>query len=153
MPRLRRARRKRVLTYETAISLQVLWPQKPFSFEWVDAWEVEFKKCRACKVFGKSRMTMIKARGRARHRPGTMNRLEANYAAWLESQKREGKILWWKFESMKFKLADKCWYSPDFIVMTAEMQLEAHEVKGFWEDDARVKIKVVAEMFPIRLSV
>ncbi len=25
--------------------------------------------------------------------------------------------------------------------------MEMHEVKGFWEDDARVKIKVAAELF------
>jgi len=25
-----------------------------------------------------------------------------------------------------------------------------HEVKGFWQDDARVKIKVAADMYPFR---
>ena len=28
--------------------------------------------------------------------------------------------------------------------------LEFHEVKGFWRDDARVKIKVAAEHFPFK---
>jgi hypothetical protein len=27
--------------------------------------------------------------------------------------------------------------------------MEAHEVKGFWTDDARVKIKVAASQFPV----
>ena len=29
-------------------------------------------------------------------------------------------------------------------------EVEIHEVKGFWMDDARVKIKVASEMFPFR---
>ena len=32
--------------------------------------------------------------------------------------------------------------------MLSNGQLEAHEVKGFWEDDAKVKIKVAAELYP-----
>ena len=28
--------------------------------------------------------------------------------------------------------------------------MECHEVKGFWQDDARVKIKVAADLYPIR---
>jgi hypothetical protein len=30
--------------------------------------------------------------------------------------------------------------------MLADGQLQAHEVKGHWEDDARVKIKVAASL-------
>jgi hypothetical protein len=32
----------------------------------------------------------------------------------------------------------------------ANGEIELHEVKGFWEGDARVKIKVAAEMYPFR---
>ena len=28
--------------------------------------------------------------------------------------------------------------------------MEMHEVKGFWRDDARVKIKVAADIYPFR---
>lgn len=28
--------------------------------------------------------------------------------------------------------------------------MECHEVKGFWTDDAKVKIKVAAEQYPFR---
>lgn len=34
--------------------------------------------------------------------------------------------------------------------MAADGVLELHEVKGFWSDDARVKIKVAADRFPFR---
>jgi hypothetical protein len=50
---------------------------------------------------------------------------------------------------MKFRLADATFYTPDFMVMFANGSIEAHEVKGFWQDDSRVKIKVAADMFPI----
>ncbi len=80
---------------------------------------------------------------------GEMNKTEQAYADHLELLRRAGEILWFKFEPMKLQLAEKTTYSPDFLVQVASGHLELHEVKGFWEDDARVKIKVAAEMFPI----
>jgi len=53
------------------------------------------------------------------------------------------------FERIKLKLADRTYYTPDFMVLRSDGSLEMHEVKGFWEDDARVKIKVAAEQFPV----
>ncbi len=79
------------------------------------------------------------------HNP--MNKTEARYAQLLELLKRSGEILDYTFESLKFKLADKTYYTPDFLVVYPE-HFEIHEVKGFWRDDARVKIKVAAEQFP-----
>ena len=32
----------------------------------------------------------------------------------------------------------------------ADGALEAHEVKGYWQDDARAKIKIAADMCPLR---
>jgi len=34
--------------------------------------------------------------------------------------------------------------------LLASGELECHEVKGFWRDDARVKIKVAASIYPFR---
>ena len=39
-------------------------------------------------------------------------------------------------------------YTPDFLVILADGRIELHEVKGHWEDDARVKIKVAAAQKP-----
>jgi hypothetical protein len=50
---------------------------------------------------------------------------------------------------MKFRLADNTFYTPDFMVMRFTGILEAHEVKGYWQDDAKVKIKVAADLYPI----
>jgi hypothetical protein len=34
--------------------------------------------------------------------------------------------------------------------MSASGLMEMHEVKGFWQDDARAKIKIAADIFPFR---
>jgi len=61
-----------------------------------------------------------------------------------------GEVIWYKFEGMKLRLADNTFYTPDFCVMLANGQMEMHECKGFWQDDARVKIKVAADLYPFR---
>lgn len=83
-----------------------------------------------------------------RLKPGDMNKTEAEYANLLQLQLLAGEILWWKFEGMKFRLADNTFYTPDFNVMLPNQQMQIHETKGFWTDDARVKIKVASEMYP-----
>lgn len=85
-----------------------------------------------------------------RLKSGAMNKTEAAYTQTLEMQKHAGVVSWYKFEGMKFRLADNTFYTPDFIVMLASGALEAHEVKGFWTDDARVKIKIASDMYPLR---
>jgi hypothetical protein len=85
-----------------------------------------------------------------RLKPGVQNRTEAEYAALLESRKIAGEIAWYAFEGVTFKLAADTRYTPDFAVMLADGRMEMHEVKGFWRDDAKIKIKVAAEMFPFR---
>jgi len=85
-----------------------------------------------------------------RMKAGQMNKTEAAYALHLEAMKQGGEILWWRFEGMKFRLADATFYTPDFCVLCADGTLEAHEVKGYWQDDAKVKIKVASSMYPIR---
>lgn len=75
-----------------------------------------------------------------------MNRLEEEYSCHLQNQFKFGLILDWKFESIKLRLAERTFYETDFIVVT-QNQIEIHEVKGHWEDDARVKIKCAAEIY------
>lgn len=88
------------------------------------------------------------ARALGRLKQGVLNKTEQRYADHLESRKVRGEILYYAFDSLKFRLADKTFYTPDFIVMKANGEIEIHEVKGHWEDDARVKIKVAASMHP-----
>ena len=83
-----------------------------------------------------------------RMKAGKQNKTEEAYGAQLELRKRAGEVAWYAFEGVKLRLADNTFYSPDFAVMRANGELEMHEVKGFWTDDARVKIKVAASLFP-----
>lgn len=83
---------------------------------------------------------------------GTMNKTEAAYAAHLDLLIGAGEIQWYRFEGIKLRLADNTFYTPDFAVMAADGVMEIHEVKGFWEGDARVKIKVAASQYPFRFK-
>lgn len=91
-----------------------------------------------------------RATRRTIHKSGEMNRTEAKYADHLELLKRAGEISDYRFECVKLRLADKTFYTPDFMVVASDGTIEMHEVKGFWEDDARVKIKVAASEFPFK---
>jgi hypothetical protein len=81
---------------------------------------------------------------------GAMNKTEAAYATTLDQRRAAGDVAWFKFEGLKFRLADNTFYTPDFTVMLADGTLEAHEVKGHWQDDARAKIKIAADLYPLR---
>ena len=88
------------------------------------------------------------ARGRMRVR--VMNHTEAAYGEHLHARQIAGEVAWFAFEAIKLRLAPATFYTPDFFVMLADGTLQVEEVKGHWEDDARVKIKVAASMFPFR---
>lgn len=92
----------------------------------------------------------LKARARTRRIPGQMNRTEQAYFDHLSLLKAAGQIDWFAFEPVKFRLADMTYYTPDFMVILPCGAIEYHEVKGSWkaphQDDAKVKIKVAAEL-------
>jgi hypothetical protein len=114
------------------------------AIRWSPGQLAEFEKRKATPAATSKQR--VQALGRLK--AGAMNKTEARYAAHLEGLKQAGEILWFKFEGFKLRLADNTFLTPDFSVMTADRSLQCHEVKGFWEDDARVKIKVAADMYP-----
>jgi hypothetical protein len=81
---------------------------------------------------------------------GEMNKLEAEYQKDLESLRIAGAVAWYKFEGLRLRLAKGCGYTPDFAVMKSNGEMEMHEVKGRWMDDARAKIKIAADIYPFR---
>jgi hypothetical protein len=83
---------------------------------------------------------------------GALNKSEQAYANHLKAKLALGQILWFEFEAVKLRLADNTFYTPDFAVLAADGVMEMHECKGFWMDDARVKIKVAASLFPFRFK-
>lgn len=77
-----------------------------------------------------------------------MNKLEAAYAQHLEARRAAGEIADFGFERIKLRLARSTFYTPDFDVVLLDGAVEIHETKGYWQEDARIKIKVAAGMFP-----
>lgn len=82
-----------------------------------------------------------------RLKAGRQNKTEAAYESTLKARQD---VVWYRFEGFKLRLADNTFYTPDYAVMLDSGQIECHEVKGFWQDDARAKIKIAAEMHPFR---
>ena len=104
-----------------------------------DRMKVELNQMASSRLFALGRL-----------KAGVMNKLESEYYADLEARKADSDIAWFKFEGIKLRLADNTFYTPDFAVMRGSGIMELHEVKGFWTDDARVKIKVAADSYPFR---
>jgi hypothetical protein len=82
-----------------------------------------------------------------RHLFEGLNKSEARYALELEDQKAERLIVAYVPQPFKLALAKLTWYTPDFLVVLPT-HFELHEFKGWWRDDARVKIKVAAQLYP-----
>jgi hypothetical protein len=89
---------------------------------------------------------IIKARAKILTTSG-MNKTETRYANMLDSMVYVGDIILYRFEAINFRLAPNTFYRPDFYIIFPCGRIELHEVKGFWREDARVKIKVAAEMY------
>lgn len=80
-----------------------------------------------------------------------MNKTEAEYADALEARKACGEIVWWRYEAITLKLADNTRYTPDFLVMRPDGELQVHETKGsFIREDGWQKLKIAAGLFPFR---
>lgn len=83
-----------------------------------------------------------------------MNQTEARFAEYLEQLRHFNEIRAWRFEPMKFELAanvpgkrNATTYTPDFMAVSPRC-FTFYEVKGFFRDDAIVKLKVAAELHP-----
>ncbi len=102
--------------------------------------------------------TRTQALGRLK--AGSMNKTESAYAEHLKAAQIAGEVALWWFECVGLKVAAKCHYYPDFMVLFPDGRIEIHEVKarnsagGYRaEDDAKVKLRVCAEKFPFPLVV
>lgn len=83
-------------------------------------------------------------------KPGTMNKLEARYAAHLRALVAAGDVVAFWFEAVTFKLGPDCRFTPDFKVQMRDGSIEFHECKGFRRDDAMAKIRIAAGQHPER---
>jgi len=76
-----------------------------------------------------------------------MNILERRYSDTLTHSKD---VTWHRYEAVKLRLANGAYFTPDFLVMKADGELQVHECKGFWREAAKVRMKVAAELFPFK---
>lgn len=82
-----------------------------------------------------------------------MNKLEAAFYAYLCAARPAGQVF---SQAITFKLGNGVRFTPDFMVMADATnehenpvtELIAYETKGFMRDDAAVKIKVAAALYP-----
>ncbi len=103
-----------------------------------------------------SSRTRFDFRSLGRLRSGLMNKTETRYAQHLELLKSAGEILWYRFEGVKLRLADKTFFTADFAVLDKSMVIALHEVKGakgIFQDDSKAKIKIAADLYPFRFYV
>jgi len=84
-----------------------------------------------------------------------MNKTEERYAWFLEVEKRQGKILEWNYEQIRFQLTTPTkgtkvvTYTPDFLIVLPDGFMRIDEVKGpFVREDSEVKWKLAADLFP-----
>lgn len=78
-----------------------------------------------------------------------MNKTEAKFARYLDDCKFSGDIRGYWFEAVKFRLADRTWYTPDFLVQFGDGSFYLVETKGTYvREDAWIKLKVAAEVMP-----
>ena len=80
-----------------------------------------------------------------------LNKLELEYEKYLWGLMLGKQIEKFWVKPMNLWLApNKCFYRPDFMVQMPDGTLQIHETKGHWEDDALVKIKVAASLYPFK---
>lgn len=90
-----------------------------------------------------------------------MNATEAAYARnRLDADLHAGRIAAWAFEPERLRLShaklsggQSAWYTPDFRVVGVDGIIEFHEVKGHWEEAAKVRIRVAADLHPYRFVI
>lgn len=109
---------------------------------------------------GAERKAKLRARGRVRKAKGEMNATETAFSRYLEQERMDGRVLWWRFEAWTFRLADRTTWTPDFVVLYWTREIWAIDVKGakktkagkyvpFVEPQTAVKVKICAEQFPV----
>lgn len=76
---------------------------------------------------------------------------ECNYARYLNSLIASGDVVSWEYEPKIFEFPVKRgnrMYKPDFLVHYPDGHHEWHEVKGWMDNDSRIKLKRFAIHFP-----
>lgn len=87
-------------------------------------------------------------RATARKPPALENRLEEQYAQELELRRRAGEIRRWAPKALRLRIGTDILYTPDFLVITKDGEIQLHETKGHFREAAKVRIKSAAWHYP-----
>lgn len=82
-------------------------------------------------------------KGRLRQNTTGLNKTEQAFKKYMQPSV-EGVLL---DQAITLKIANGCRYTPDFVLIEMP-NVAAYEVKGFMRDDAAVKLKVAASLYP-----
>lgn len=74
-----------------------------------------------------------------------LNKTERDYLAYLRGEGNP--LAWIGIQNITFKLAHDTRFTPDFTVIE-QGNMRCIDVKGFQREDALIKIKVAARLFP-----
>jgi hypothetical protein len=79
-----------------------------------------------------------------------LNKTERRFRDRLQGSLEARRIRRYLREPLKFRLGGRCWYCPDYLVLGDPHRPAPAccEVKGWLREDAAVKIKVAAHMYP-----
>jgi hypothetical protein len=110
---------------------------------------------RRCGALSRSNGKFRSVRAKSGKRPD-LNRFfrsawEANYARYLNVLKKKKVIHDWDYEAKTFTFnvqRGNRSYTPDFKVYLTPTTYEWHEVKGWMDNDSRVKLKRFAKYYP-----
>lgn len=93
--------------------------------------------------------TVPAVKGKRRLRQDTKGpRYRSKYEEEFHNVLRCRGYVYCEYEPLRMKLAEDAHYTPDFLTLDEDGCLRAWEVKGFWREAARVRIKVAARLFP-----
>ena len=77
---------------------------------------------------------------------------EANYARYLNWLIEHNEIVRWEYEPETFEFhkitKGNKFYTPDFRITNTDESIEYHEVKGWLDDNSKVKLKRFAKYYP-----
>ena len=83
------------------------------------------------------------AKKRIRQNSAGLNKTEQAFYEYLSARHEKPHS-----QAITFKIANGCRYTPDFAVFGGDGEIVCYEVKGFMRDDAAVKLKVAASLYP-----
>lgn len=81
------------------------------------------------------------------------SKLEKEFAYQFEAMRRADQIAAWWHKPIRLRLATGAWYTPDFMVQHNDEELVLHEIKGHWREAAKVRTKVIRDLYPFRIFV